>query len=297
MTHLTTERAETSGSSGGDATGSDPARRPRRRVGRIVLGVAAGLVLVLVGAGALVWFGRGEARERRDDEAIEDFRSSGGAAVDATGRPDAGVYGATADGSESVGIPGLDEALGPNAPVTVTHGEAGCFTHRVDLNTHHWRSWTFCPTGSATFALAALQSFSTRDVPGIDVSSLLTYTCDEPVPYLWPDQAVGDRREGRCTGTSDSMDGVTTDAGSVEVLEVGSVRIAGTDVPAVHVRSTDVLGGAQTGREVDEWWLDASTGLPLRIVIDGRSTSESAIGSIDYSATATVELTSLTPAT
>jgi hypothetical protein len=244
---------------------------------------------------ALAWFffGRDQAGERSTDAALDDFRQSEVAGAQADGRPALGVYAATAEGSEDIGFPGLTESFGPGAPVTVTYGDGGCFTYRADLNTHHWRSWTFCPSGGATFALTAADASTVRDVPGLDVDSLTTYTCETPVPYLWPDAAVGDRREGSCTGTSNTIEGLTTDVGVVEVLDVTTMTIDGTEVPVVHVRSTDTFGEAQTGTEIDEWWLDARTGMPVKIVIDADLSSS--VG--DYIEKGTLELTSLVPTT
>jgi hypothetical protein len=59
------------------------------------------------------------------------------------------------------------------------------------------------------------------------------------------------------------------------------------------VRSTDTITDAQQGTEVDEWWLDASTGLPLKIVTDAKVK----ISGSDYRESATVALASLVPAT
>jgi hypothetical protein len=246
-----------------------------------------------------VWFfvGRDEARQRSSDEVLEDFRQSGASTGPADGLPAAGVYTATATGTESVGIPGLDESLGPNAPVTVTHGGDGCFTYRVDFNSHHYRTWTYCPTETASFALTGTESFSLRKFPGLDFSSLNTYTCESPLPWVWSDPVVGQRQDGRCTGTSDTIDGVTADAVSLEVLEVGTVEVAGSQVAAVKVRTTDTFTDAQRGTEVDEWWVDATTGLPLHLAIDSKITSDTPVGTADYTEHGTLELTTLQPAT
>jgi hypothetical protein len=274
------------------APGSAP-RRARRRLWRVLIGLGV-VVLLLVGAGAAWWvFGRDEARQRTNDEAVEDFRRAGAVGSDDDGRPAIGVYSAVAEGSEDIGIPGLTESFGPGAPVTVTHGDGGCFTYRADLNTHHWRSWTFCPAGEATFALTEADTSTVRDVPGLSLDSSTTYTCKTPVPYLWPDAVAGDGREGSCTGTSDTIGGLTTDAGAVLVLDTATLTVGGVEVPVVHVRSADTFGDAQTGTEVDEWWLDARTGLPVKLVIDANL--KSSVG--DYVESGTLELTTLTPAT
>jgi len=262
-------------------------------VWKVLLAVLAVLVVVVVAAVLWFFFGRDTASEVSTDTALEDLRSSGATASEVEGLPSVGVYTATAEGSEDIGFPGLTESFGPGAPVTVTHGEGGCFTYRVALNSHHDRSWTFCPAGGATFALTAADSSTRRDVPGLDVDSLTTYTCATPVPYLWPDAAVGERRTGSCTGVSDTIDGITGDTGEVEVLGRTTLTIGGEQVEVVHVRSTDTFTDAQVGTEVDEWWLDARTGLPLRIVIAADLTSS--VG--DYRETATVELTTLVPTT
>jgi hypothetical protein len=275
-----------------DDTTPEP-RRPRRVLWRVLIGIAVVVVVAILAAVGWFFFGRDQATQRSTDAALEDFRQSGAAGTEADGRPAAGVYDAVAQGSEDIGLPGLTESFGPGAPVTVTHGDGGCFGYRVDLNTHHWRSWTFCPVGEATFALTVADTSTVRDVPGLDVDSLTTYTCQTPVPYLWPGAAVGDRREGSCTGVSDTIDGVTGDAGMVEVLDLGTMTIGGTEIDVVHLRSTDTFTDSQVGTEVDEWWIDVATGLPVKLVIDADLTSS--VG--DYIEKGTLELTSLEPVT
>jgi hypothetical protein len=271
-------------------------RKPRRRV-RLLWKILIGLALVvalLLAAGA-VWFfvGRDHARQVSDDQALENLRSGGGATTTAAaGGPDVGVYSATSTGTESVGIPGLDEDLGPNAPVTVTQGDGGCFTYRVDFNSHYWRNWMWCPTSEAMFAVTRMESRTGRTLPGVSVESLATYSCDVPVPFLWADAASGDRRDGSCTGVVKDSDGVTGDAAVVEVLGQSTMTVGGETVDVVHLRSTETLSNSQTGSEIDEWWIDANTGLPVKIMIE-----ISAKGTRQYTVTGGVDLTTLTPAT
>lgn len=273
-----------------------PAPRKRRLVGRVLVGVVVAIVVAVAALAVWYFFLRSGAGQRSTEDALKDLRASGAAGTtggDPQGRPAVGVYSAVATGTEDIGMPGLTESFGPNAPVTVTHADGGCFVYRVDLNTNHDRSWRFCPTAEATFALTELGSNTRRDVPGLDVDSVTAYTCEVPVPYLWPAAAVGDVRRGSCTGVTDVVEGTTADAGSVEVLALTTLTIGGEEVATVHVRATDVLTGSQIGSEVDEWWLDVRTGLPVRIVIDADMTSS--VG--DYRESATIELTSLVPAT
>lgn len=275
----------------GEAPG--PARPKRsRRLWKVLIGIGVVLVLVIVAAVAWFFLGRDEARPVSDDQALEGFRGQGAGSAEAAGRPAAGVYSAVATGTESVDVPGLDEGLGPNAPVTVTHGDNGCFTYRVDFNSHYWRNWTMCPTSDATFAIGEMVSRTGRTLPGVTIESLATYTCDTALPLLWTDAAVGDQREGSCTGVVEDDEGVTADAGVIEVRDRTTMTIGGEEIDVVHVRSTETLSDAQTGSEVDEWWLDAETGLPVRIEFAIQTKA-----SRNYTVTGTLELTTLTPAT
>lgn len=269
--------------------------RPRRRAWKVVA-MVAGTVLVLV-AIAVLWFflGRDRASELTDSQALTDFRAAAGetSGSEALGRPRAGVYAATATGSESIGLPGFDEQVGPNAPVTVTHGDDGCYTFRTDLNSHHWRSWTFCPTQSARFALVRLDSSTERRAPGLDIATITTYRCATPLDFSWDGAAPGDVRRGACEGTSDMDDSITEDAAQAEVVATGSRTVAGVRRDAVHVRTSDAFSGAQTGYERGDWWLDAETGLPLAVSIE----AELEGGPSTYAETLDLVLSTLQPAT
>ncbi len=272
---------------------ASPDARPRHRLRRVLIGIAV-LVVVLLAAGA-AWFvfGREQAEQLTDDQALEEFRAASRGEVEALGRPAVGVYPATASGTESIGIPGFDEELGPNAPMTLTYSDDGCFTTRVDFNSHHWRSWNYCPSPTATFALVGIESWTQRKAPGLDLSTLSTYSCDQPLDVLWADPAAGETRTGSCTGVSDLDGAVTGDRATTEVLGTDTIEIDGRRVEVVNVRTTDEFSEAQTGTEVGTWWFDAATGLPVRFTVDASLSG----GSGDYREDFEVELTSLTPAT
>lgn len=288
---LVEDHSEPSHGPAGD--GTPPGGRRRRKAWK-VLAIVVGVVIALLAAAVAVFvLGREEAAELTADQALEDFRASGGASAgsDVEGLPAVGVYAATASGTESIGLPGFDEELGPRAPVTVTHGDGGCWNYRVDFNSHHWRSWTFCPTATATFAVSQVDSWTARKAPGLDIATLSTFGCDEPFDVLWEGAAAGDRRSGSCTGTTDSDDTVTADSAEVEVLGRGTLRVGGEVVDVVRVRTTETFGGDQTGSEVDEWWLDAANGLPVKLVIDSHVN-----GASEYTENAQLVLSTVTPA-
>lgn len=274
-----------------EITPAGPPRRTRTR--RFLLGVGCAVVLIGGAAGAWFVFGREHAEQVSDDQALEEFRSIGIEVASVEGLPAPGVYPATASGTESIGLPGFDEDLGPTAPVTLTHGDEGCFTYRADFNTHHWRSWTFCPTATATFGLAGLESWTARRAPGLEIDSLTTYRCDEPVDFFWADAEKGESRTGSCTGTNDFDDSVTADAAELVVLGHETLRVGSTDVEVVRVRNTDTFSGSQTGTEVAEWWIDLSSGLPLKLSVEALLKG----GPTDYSESFDLVLSTLEPST
>ncbi len=108
---------------------------------------------------------------------------------------------------------------------------------------------------------------------------------------------MGETREGSCSGTSDSISGVTTDAGKVEVVEFTTVTVGGTEVPVVHIRTSDEFGGAQSGTEQADLWLSVENGLPVRVSFDTRTKSDTPVGTADYVDQGQVDLTNLVPTT
>jgi len=273
--------------------GASKRKRPRRR-----LAVVVGGILLVLALGAALWYfvGREAAVQLSDDEALTEFRAGGGAAAmtdDAPGRPPAGVYAAIASGTESIGLPGFDEQLGPNAPVTITHGEGGCYTFRADFNSQHWRSWTFCPTETAEISLVELQSWTARRAPGLDLDTLTIYTCDPAPDIRWQGSVAGETRSGACSGRSDLDEDATLDAAEVEVLGGATAEVGGTTVDVERVRIEDTFSGAQTGYERGEWWFDAESGLPVKVVIEADLSG----GAGSYSEEFVLELSTLVPVT
>lgn len=259
-----------------------------------MFGVVLALVVLVVLAFLWFFLGRDQAEELSESDAVADFRAGGGGAAERDGRPVAGVYAATASGNESIGLPGFDETLGPGAPVTVIYQDGGCYTFRADFNSHHWRSWTFCPTDTATFSLQSLESWTARKAPALDIATLSSYACETPIDILWPDMATGATRNGKCTGTTDSDDSLTDDSAEIEVLDTEeTITIDGEDVDVVKVRTFDTLSGDQTGSERGQWWIDATSGLPLRVSIEAALDG----GLSAYSEQFDLELSTLTPAT
>ena len=77
------------------------------------------------------------------------------------------------------------------------------------------------------------------------------------------------------------------------VTMIGTAAVGGR--AATHVRLVGHVGGADSGIETVDWWSDAATGLPLRIVLRSRTARSVLLGTAHYSEDADLRLTSLKP--
>lgn len=279
----------------GPPGGSRPVGEHRRHWVRwgVITGATLGALVVVVGV--VVFLGREEATERSTDDVVEQLREQGGvtAPPSAVG-PDAGVYPGVGDGNEYVGFSPLDEPFGPSIPVTVTYTEDGCWTYRLELNSHHSRGWELC-TDQDGLAQRAGDTVTSRVFPGIDFENTSTFVCDPPARLLRRGASPGDTAEGSCLGTATGLEGETTFAGDSTVIGPETLDIDGTAVDVVRVRREGRLTGAQDGLEVVEWWIEPETGLPVRIEFDTTVSTDTPFGPIDYRDVGAVELTSLSP--
>ncbi|MCZ7630243.1 MAG: hypothetical protein M5U19_14870 [Microthrixaceae bacterium] len=62
-------------------------------------------------------------------------------------QPAPGVYTYDAEGEEGLSLARHRQAWGPTMPATVTRGEDGCWSLRVEYSTLHWREFDFCADG------------------------------------------------------------------------------------------------------------------------------------------------------
>jgi hypothetical protein len=74
-----------------------------------------------------------------------------------------------------------------------------------------------------------------------------------------------------------------------------AVTVGGSSVVAVHARNVSTVSGVNHGAETVDWWLDAGTALPLRIVLQSRTSRDTFIGVAHYREDADLHLVSTTP--
>ena len=269
--------------SGEDRTGSGPARRKWPWVAGAVVAVVA----VVVGLGA------DHARQVTLREA--QAHSGGGAGGVATnGRPAPGFYSYAAGGTERLSLPPLSQDEGPTVPGTVSLVGADCWVLRLDYSTHHWQTWRYCQRGADLWEMGGT-TWQLWSVGPLDVTNLSRFTCDPGAQALPAHGSVGSTWSSRCTGTNSTIAGTTVTTGPYRLVGTGVLVVGGTRVPAVHFRRTRTDTGGQRGTERAEVWLDARTGLPLRLDQHLRVVTSTTFGTSTYTQDGTLRLTSITP--
>lgn len=273
---------------------------------RLVVAGAGGLLVVIVVAAAFAfWPGGGTAVTA--DEAVERFRDEGGDATDdptdgaagddaAPGRPPAGVYTFTATGQEDVKLgplPTETRRYPGTVPVTIGHGDDGCFTVRVDLLAEHTEETTYCPTDDGGLRLADHRKQQTVG----PMEPTATMTCREDVLVARMPAAGDDGDAAAPLDVACSLDlsggpaSVSAELTGTAVAEPATVEVGGDTVEAVAVHLAYELTGDLGGTWDEVVWLAADDLLPLRIE---RELDMS--GLADFSETSELVLTDRVPA-
>jgi hypothetical protein len=94
---------------------------------------------------------------------------------------------------------------------------------------------------------------------------------------------------------SECASGETAETGRMRVVGLPRLVVAGTPVQTVHVRKRTELSGSSRGTSRHDLWFDAKTGLPVRLALVSRTTSDSPIGDVRYEEDVTLTLLSLEP--
>ncbi len=276
-----------------DGAQTEPAEsHPRRRRWPILLGLLVGVVSV-----AVVWLiiGAGsEGRQVSTDEARDRLDPSSTLPQESgVLRPPQGVYLYRGSGTEVLNTPPREQAEGPDMPATVTHGEAGCWSFRIDYHSHHWQQWNYCPREDGLVEVGG-ESYVRWDFDIYVSETTSTFVCDEGVtvdPAARPD----DEWTQECTSQESSEDAVVVTAGPYRFVGVEELDIGGETVEAYHYDRRRTMTGAQQGTEHTQAWFSTDTGLPLRNERELEVRVDSIIGQTVYTENGDFELVSLTP--
>lgn len=253
------------------------------------------VLLVVVGVAALVVLSTNRAREVTMGQAEQ--RVGGAAGTPGTPgnaglRPAPGVYEYRGSGTEHLSLPPLSQAEGPTMPGTVTLRGAECWVFRLDYSTHHWQTWEYCRHGADTWE-AGGRSWQLWTVGPLNETNTSDFTCT-PGTMSLPGTAVpGQEWQGRCTGTNTAVSGTTRSVGPYRFVGLRNLSIGGTAVRTAEFLRLRSDSGAQRGRERSEVWLDATTGLPVRLRQDITVKTDTPFGSSTYTQSGVATLVSL----
>ena len=213
-------------------------------------------------------------------EAVSAYRQqgTGGASTIAPG-----VYVYATDGSERTdALSGVTHRYPRTSTITVSGAPCGVRL-RWDVLRGRSTTWTVC-TGASDWLERSRYERHTF----FGVTEETTYTCTGK-----PFRPAGDRPA--TTFTVDCSTGKATERGPGRVVGRETVRVGGTRVPAVQVRTTTSFSGDTTGSATYDFWLARDTGLPVRIDMVSRTTNGSLIGDVHYDERVSLRLASLVP--
>jgi hypothetical protein len=268
--------------------------RPRRRLW--VAGGVLAVLLILGGVFVVLWQGSG-AHQASTNDAKRRFEHSSASARPpsaATLRPPAGVYLYRGTGTEHLSLPPKTQHQGAGMPATVTYRSDGCWTFRLDYNTHHWQTWIYCPRDGGLVELGG-QTFERWDFVFTKYDSTSKFTCAPPSIAIRAAMRPGDEWRQSCRGTSSGTKGAAVTSGPYTFVGDDEVTVGSTPVPAYHFRQVRTLSGSQTGTQTADLWFAKSNGLPLRNQRDVTVKTDTIVGSSTYTEHGSFQLTSLRP--
>lgn len=273
------------------------------RTGRArVLLIGAGVVVIMVVV-ATAWlvFGGEPVQQSSEEQARERLPATAGTTATTPpgtqplrAAPAPGLYRYQGTGREETSFPPLTEDQGPSMPATVTIEPDGCWTLRIDYNTHHWQSWTYCTAGEELQERRGA-TFSRRSIGSADIDNTSQFVCEPAAIILRASDEPGSARPRSCTGTGSLIPAETAATGTMTVVGREVVDVGGEPIPSVHVRYDLVYAGAQTGNEVTDLWFASSTGLPVRNEHHITVNTDTPFGLITYTEDARFALQRATP--
>jgi hypothetical protein len=239
------------------------ARRVSPRLSRtsrhVALGALTGMLVVLASLGGLRWL---LLRDSSDPVSVADAISNYRAAKQADSRrvrntPSPGVYPARTKGSELLDVAGGESHQYPGrTALVVERNGCGVAERWIPLDGRE-RLTLLCRTERGWEARAAgdVRTFFSY------VKLRRDYTCASPPLELPARARPGQRWRWRCSGAGLVPFRVE---GRAKVVGRESVRIAGTRISALHVRTELAFSGEIAGTAVRETWRRPSDGLLIK---------------------------------
>lgn len=238
-------------------------------------------MVVLAGLGAWLALFRDTAEPVTVGEAVTSFRTETERAPGGPSPIPDGVYVYATRGFEKTdALTGVTHHYPRRSTITVAAHPCG-----VSLI---WRvlkgrstEWVYCVTADGW----ELRSQDERHT-FFGTTQRTTYVCrDTPIRF-------SDGHESRAASCSTDT---TDETGRVTLVGPARLVVGGTPVRAEHVRKRTRFAGEIRGTAQHDVWLDAKTGVPVKLVMVSRTTNDSPIGDVGYDEDVALTLISLEP--
>ena len=245
---------------------------------RLLLTAAAGIAVVVAALATWQLAFRDTTKPASLDDALARFRAQ---AATANIPIPPGVYVYATTGSEFVSaLGGMRHRYPARSTITVTAG--GCGTKlRWDVLVHRSNVYELCDDGRRLGAWTETHRFVGQD----DVTP---WRCESTA---WRPEPSG--RESPAGHLCRA--GATLQRGTVTVVGEETARVGAATVDVVRLRIDATETGDARGPLVEERWLEAETGLPVRIDYRASTLNSSPIGDVRFEERYTLDLVSLEP--
>jgi hypothetical protein len=199
--------------------------------------------------------------------------------------PPPGVYRYRTSGSEQLSVGGITRTFPSETELVVT--DARCATMEWEPFEQHIEGLVECPVAGGALSIESAPTY--EEIAG--TQSTTDIRCPSDAYLVPPVPTIGERWKATCTSTGTSV----SFAG--QIIGTSTVTVGDQRVPALHVRVSLVLSGAESGSNPSDYWLSAQSGVVLRQreTVDLRQQS-GPLGAVRYSEAMTITLDSLTPA-
>jgi hypothetical protein len=254
---------------------------------RVTVGVLGVLFLLVAAAAGVWWFVlRSPGTPVGLGQALRLYRANQkGKGAKSAELPPPGVYRYRTTGSEHLSVGGIERGFPRATEMIVTDGT--CTTMTWAPLEQHTEGVVACPTAGGAVAVHSFLSYEV--IAGVATHSAIR--CPTGAWLLPPGARTGDRWRATCRS------GRSPVALRGEVLGEGPLRVAGTTVPAIHLREVLTFTGAERGTNPTDYWISATNGVILRQA-ETVTLNQSAgpLGTVRYQEQMAIALSTLGPA-
>lgn len=272
---------------------------PTRRHHRWWIALVVGIVVVLAVPGYVVlrYLTREHPGPKSVNSVIQNFHGSTSIATDSGQRylpPAPGVYEVKGEGTERISFPPNSQTDGSIMPASVQYLANGCWRWVLDYNVVHSEYYDFCPRGGRLL-LAGFGNSQSWDFGVIKVTNAAHFICPPASVILNQKPKAAQMYKFSCIGTNSAAPGTTHASTTIRIVRTQTLRIGDRSFQAIEQHQQVTLSGGQKGTSSEDWWFQASSGLPLRMQRHITVASNSPIGTVTYDESGSWQMTSIQP--